>query len=163
MLCVATFRWFCHFAEWGYLIVQVQVTHFLRQPYKILTDSLVSLYPPRLLVLRIFRHTHVFHYSSYEISIRSLAWPSIPKVLDFSSSVQGNPIHRMPAAGGEGIKTRFEIWIETDLDLWGCLTSTQGLDYTAPQRTECREPCSQRYEQRRDYQGENSTGKRRLD
>jgi len=54
MLCVATFRWLCHFAESGYLIFQVPATPLLRQPYKILSDSLVCLYPPRFLLIRIF-------------------------------------------------------------------------------------------------------------
>ncbi len=47
MLCVATFRWLCHFAESGYSVFQVLSTHILRQPYKILTDSLISWYPNR--------------------------------------------------------------------------------------------------------------------
>jgi hypothetical protein len=47
MLCVATFRWFCHFAESGYSVFQVQATHILRRQQKILTGFLVSWYPNR--------------------------------------------------------------------------------------------------------------------
>ncbi len=89
MLCVATFRWFCHFAESGYSVFQVPSTHSLCQPYKILTDSLAGWYPPRVLFDRIFHLSNVFHQIYYEISIRSFARFCIPKVLDLTHPYGG--------------------------------------------------------------------------
>ena len=84
MLCVATFRRFCHFAEPGYSVFQVLVTLQLRQPYNILTDSLIRLYPPSFLVDQNDSYPFVFQRIYYEISIRRLTRSRIPEVLDFT-------------------------------------------------------------------------------
>jgi hypothetical protein len=82
MLCVATFRWLCHFAESGYSVFQVPATHILRQPYKILSDSLGSWYPPRVLFDQNYGHSHGLQHIYCEVSIRTIARLCIPKVLD---------------------------------------------------------------------------------
>ena len=89
MLCVATFRWLCHFAESGYSVFQVPATHILRQPYKILSDSLGSWYPPRVLFDKKVHLVCVFHNIGYEVSIRSITQLCIPKALDFTHPYGG--------------------------------------------------------------------------
>jgi len=89
MLCVATFRWLCHFAESGYSFFQVQSTQLLRQPYKILSDSLGSWYPPRVLFNKKVHLVCVFHNIGYEVSMRCFARPRIPKALDFTHPYGG--------------------------------------------------------------------------
>jgi len=89
MLCVATFRWLCHFAESGYSVFQVLSTHILRQPYKILTDSHGSWYPPRVLFDQNLHFPYVFRHICYEVSIRSFTRHRIPKALDFTHPYGG--------------------------------------------------------------------------
>ena len=82
MLCVATFRWVCHFAEPDYSVFQVQATLLLRQPYNILTDYLIRLYPPSFLLDQNYRYPYVFQRIYYVFSIQNFARPRIPRVLD---------------------------------------------------------------------------------
>ncbi len=78
-----------------------------------------------------------------------------------SAGEQKDLSQKMTAAGAERKKLGC-IQIETVSDLEGGLMSTQRLDYCAPQRGTSWKPGSQRYQQRRDYQSEDSTGERRL-
>jgi hypothetical protein len=94
MLCVATFRWLCHFAESGYSVFQVPATRILRHPYKILSDSLGSWYPPRVLFNKKAHFLCVFHNIDYEVSVRSCARLCIPKALDFAHPYGGNLVRR---------------------------------------------------------------------
>ena len=89
MLCVATFRWLCHFAESGYSVFQVPSTHILRQPYKILPDCLGSWYPPRVLFDQYLHFAHVFQHIYCEVSIRGFIRLCIPKTFDFTHPYGG--------------------------------------------------------------------------
>lgn len=89
MLCVATFRWLCHFAESGYSVFQVPATRILRQPYKSLTDSLGSWYPPRVLFDQNVHFLYVYQHNCCEVNIRCFARLCIPKALDFAPPYGG--------------------------------------------------------------------------